>query len=612
MESPALDLVTHGGAQPGQDPVPAPRHRRRVRLVPVPPVPVEFTGERAGEGPLTMGQLNIHMWLSEMPSHLYALLCAELPVPAAGPAGPVTLADAAGAIAALVARHEGLRTTYRPPGQPRQHVAASGVQPLEVCSLGEGQWGPEDRPAVAEALLRWLRESPDPQQRAMRVVVAIAPAGGDQVIACAAAFSHLAADQAAIELLKRDFAALLAPPGGRPLGPPGHQPLDQAELETTPAERAKAQAALAYVREQAWRIPHCLYALPGARPSGQSLAVELSSPAAAMAVRHVAARTRASRSSVVLAALCAVVARRAGYGELVLPMSSSDRFEPHLANYVGTLAQGSMATIETDGRSLDELVRHTWLRALEASRQGRYDAARRDAGDRVIARERGLRLNYDPFFNSLLPESWSALTAGVSVAPEEAAAALARTTLRWRPMPPNESPIRFTLGQVDGCLRLDLWCGDDGLLPRAEAESLLLAAERLLVTAGRGDVPASRMPEVTRLAPLAQPAGRILVDHCWVDVADVQRLLDEAVAPATGRVFAAAADRPLVAYLAATGGIRTPQQAHARCLAALAGHPTAITPRYYVICPAAPADPAGPAAWPPPLAAGPGRGAAAC
>jgi hypothetical protein len=39
--------------------------------------------------------------------------------------------------------------------------------------------------------------------------------------------------------------------------------------------------------------------------------VELSSVATAMAVRRVAARTRASRSSVVLAAICAVIARRA-------------------------------------------------------------------------------------------------------------------------------------------------------------------------------------------------------------------------------------------------------------------------------------------------------------
>src|SRR6202035_2983567 len=130
------------------------------------------------------------------------------------------------------------------------------------------------------------------------------------VIACAARFSHLAVDHGAVEVLKRDFAGLLGggparrQAGRRQAGRPGHQPLDQAELEATPAERRRADAALDYLREQSWRLPRCLYALPGARTRGESLVVELSSAAAAMAVRRVAARTPTSRSSGVLRAIC--------------------------------------------------------------------------------------------------------------------------------------------------------------------------------------------------------------------------------------------------------------------------------------------------------------------
>jgi hypothetical protein len=576
--------------------------RRRVRLTPVPSIPVEFAGERAGEGPLTLGQLDVYTWTSLTPGHPYAFLCVELPVPAT-----VFVGDVAGALAALIVRHEALRTTYVPGEQPCQRVAGSGVLLLEACSLGEGEWGPGDRPAVAGALIRWLRESPDPG-RPVRMAVAIAPgADGDRVIACAAGFTHLAVDHGAIEIIKRDFADLLADPGRPPAGRPGHQPLDQAELEATPAERARADAALDYLQGQFRRIPRCLYTLPGARPSGESLAVELSSAVAAMAVRQVAARTRASRSSVVLAAVCAVVARRAGYRELVLPVVSSNRFERHLEGYVGALSQDAVATVGVAGRSFDELVRHTWTRVAEASRHARYDPARRSAMNELIEHERGLRFYYDPFFNYLVPESWSGLTAGVGVQPEEIDSALARTELRWRPMPVNGAPLRFSLNQVDGCLRLDAWSGDAGLLPRAELEPALLAVERLLVAAAHGDVPAGRMPEVIGLEPVAGTADRILADYCWVGVSDVQRLVEEAVAPAVARVFASAGGRPLVACIAATGAVQTPEQAHARCMAALARHPTAITPRHYVICPTAPPDPADPAAWPPPLAAGTGR-----
>src|SRR5580693_1953960 len=578
------------------------RRRRRLRLTPMRSIPVEFTGKRAGEGPLTLGQLNIYAWARKIPEQFYAILRVELPVPAV-----VSADDVAEATAALIARHESLHTTYLPGEHPRQQVAAAGVQPLEVCSLGEGQWGPRDRPTVAEALVQWLRESPDPEQRPVRMAVAIAPDAGDRVIACAAGFSHLAVDHGAIEILKRDFADLLSDPARWQAGRPGHQPLDQAELEATPAERHKADAALDYLREQSWRLPRCLYALPGARTSGESLAVELSSVAAAMAVRRVAARTRTSRSSIVLVAICAVVARRANYRELVLPVLSSNRFERHLVNYVGALAQVPVATVEVAGRSFDELTGHTWITVMEASRHGRYDAVKRDAMAELIEHERGLRSTYHPMFNSLVPESWSGLTAGVGFQPEEIDIALARTQLRWRPAPVNGNPIQFSLNQIDGCLRLDVWNADAGLLPRAELESVLLAVERLLVAAAHGDVADSRMPEVIGLEPLAGTPHRILVDYCWVDVADVQRLVDDAVAPAVAHVFASAGGRPLVARLAATDAVRTPEQAHARCMAVLARHPTAITPRHYVICRTAPSDPADPAAWPAPVAAGTGR-----
>jgi condensation domain-containing protein len=566
------------------------RHRRRVRLTPMRPVPVEFTGERGGEGPLTLGQLDVYTWTSRTPDHPYVFLYAELPVLAT-----VSVNDVAAAAAALIARHESLRTTYLPGEQPRQRVAAAGVQMLELCSLGEGQWGPLDRPAVAEALIRWLRESRQQGQPPVRMAVAIAPDAGDRVIACAASYTHFAMDHGSIEVLKRDFAGLLGDPSRPRPGPPGHQPLDQAELEATPAERRRADAALDHLREQLRKMPRCLYALPGARTSGESLSVELSSPAAAMAVRRVAARTRTSRSSVVLAAICAVVARRANYQELVIPLVAGNRFERHLVNYVGALSQGTIATIEVTGRSFDDLVRHTWMRVVDAGQHARYDAAKRDAIADLIGHERGMRFNVDPLFNDIVPQAWSGLTAG------------AGTELRWRPMPANGTPLRFNLNQIDGCLRLDAWSGDTGLVPRTELESVLLAIERLLAAAAHADVPSGQLPELIGLQPIAGTPDRILADHCWVDVADVQRLVDEALAPAVARVFAPAGDRPLTAYLAATDAVRTPGQAHARCMAALARHPTAITPRHYVICHTAPSDPADPAAWPAPLHTGTGR-----
>jgi hypothetical protein len=59
-------------------------------------------------------------------------------------------------------------------------------------------------------------------------------------------------------------------------------------------------------------------------------------------------------------------------------------------------------------------------------------------------------------------------------------------------------------------------------MPWAELESVLLIVERLPVTAVHGDVPGGRVPEIIGLEPLAGSQDRILVDHCWIDVAAVQ------------------------------------------------------------------------------------------
>src|SRR6202021_2830878 len=104
------------------------RRRRRVRLTPMRSIPVEFTGKRAGEGPLTLGQLGMYMWLSDVPDHVYAFLCVELPVPAA-----VSVDDVAEAIAVLIARHESLRTPFVPGEQPRQRGGGGGAPALGGC-----------------------------------------------------------------------------------------------------------------------------------------------------------------------------------------------------------------------------------------------------------------------------------------------------------------------------------------------------------------------------------------------------------------------------------------------------------------------------------------------
>lgn len=558
--------------------------QRPLRLSAPQPVAVPFTGERAAEKPMTLGQLNILEWLSNASGHPYVTIGAELAV-----SGDVRVADLVETIAVLLARHESLRTRYRDGDPPTQQVSNSGVLMLGVCSIDGG--GP-DRSAIAQRLLRRLRAEPlDPTGLPLRVAVA---EDTGTVVAAAMDVSHLAADFRAVEIIQQEFAAMMADRSARRAGPLRHQPLDQAELESSPGPRRQAEVALRYWREQLSRMPQCLYATQRTTPSGESLCAGLSSVAGALAASAIAARTRTSRASIVLAAIGAVLAHRTGYRDLLFPALSSNRFEPRLTGYVGTLVQGGLTALKMTGR-FDALVRHTWTAVLESCRHSRYDAFRRVEMARRIEHDRGVRFDYEPLFNSVAAET------GVPnrvIPPATIEQAQRSTSVSWRQMPASSSTLRFDLCQADEVLRLDLWTGDTGRVSPDELRSLLLAVENLLVAAAAGDLDADQIREAVRLEPISRGPDWLLVDSCWVELAEVQRVLDKAFGPNVAMVYAEADGRQLVAYLAESGSVRTPEQAHARCMAALAGHPTAIAPRQYVVCATTPADPADRLEWP--------------
>ena len=95
------------------------RRRRRVQLTPMPSIPVEFTGQRAGEGPLTLGQLDVYTWTSSAPDLTYATLYAELPVPTV-----VSVGTVAGAVTVLIARGRAGRTRRAGPRRGRTGTGA--------------------------------------------------------------------------------------------------------------------------------------------------------------------------------------------------------------------------------------------------------------------------------------------------------------------------------------------------------------------------------------------------------------------------------------------------------------------------------------------------------
>lgn len=565
--------------------------RRPVALSQREPVAVRFAGDRTAEGPLTLGQENIWYWLTGVTEPPYAAIGGALDLPAGARVG-----DVAAALAVLLARHEGLRTTYRAGDPPVQVVAATGTLPLAVYAVEPDRDGRPDRAALTAALHRRLRAAGPYRFDELPLRAALA-VEGDAVHAAAITYSHLAVDYQAMEVLRRELVELVADPATRQPGPRRLQPLDLARSEAAVRSGAQAERTLRYWAEQLTRMPNRLWMAPRTGAVAGSLEVELTSAAAAQAVHRVVARTGTSRASAVLAAVCAVLSLHTGYPRLVFPVLSGNRFSRRLADYVGTLAQTGMAAVDVGTAGFDTLVHRAWAGAVQAGRYGQYEIPAQRVVKARVERERGVFLDMEPLFNSAVMENGASRPAGARVPAGPVPAGCGGAVLRCRPMPATPTLMRFDLTQTDPRVRLSLWTGDTSRLPQGAAEVLLRGVEALLVAAGEGDLDRARMRAVVAAEPAARGPGWLWLDSCWVELAAVQELLDDALGPAPARVFASVAGRPLVAYLAASGAAGTPEQAHARCLAVLPDHPQAMAPRHYVVCARPPADPGDLAGW---------------
>lgn len=594
-------------------------------------VGVKFSGERGGEGPVTKGQASILKWAGDT-SQYNRMVQWTFELPAG-----TSLADITAALGVLMARHESLRTTYPPvpPGGERiQRVARAGELPIEIYDAGAQ---PRGIPLVAERLIARLRTPEFDLAVGLPLRVAVAVGGGVPRTAVAV-YSHVAADLVSMAVIGGQLTQLVGDPACRETGPRGHQPLDQAAAERSPRGRRRAEAAQRIWLKHLRTMPQCLYAVPdpaarpepSARPEpaalpgegGGALAGWLWSRAAALALPHIAARTGVTRPVAVLAALCALLARRTGQDRCVLAAMASNRPEGRLLDYVGTMTGDSIVSVDTRVQGFDELARRAQAATLVAGRSAMYNGATLTPAIGALEHERGIAFARECVFNDVTGAD-SMQPAAAAGDPREVTGALAHSELRWIESAGfGGTLLTFLLMYVEGEMMLGGLTGDVGRVPRRELDSLLRGAELLLAHAAAGDVDIAKLGEITGVELVDRGPGWLRVDSCWVELAEVQRLAGEALTP-PARVFAIPGpngEPVLVAYIPAGQGISTPDEAHAACMALLPSprsgrgdgevRYTAMAPGRYVICDGAPGDPTELAAWQhrPVLAHGPGRG----
>ena len=612
-----------------------------VRLTLADRLRVPFVGARGGEGPLTTSQTTTLGWVTNL-----AIPARMVEWPLSLPEG-TTLDDITAALRILMARHESLRTCYPSapapgtasaksfillPGEPQQRVLKSGELVIDIYAASEE---PADDAVLFTELTRLLRAREFDLVAELPLRVAVA-AWEDRPQAAVILYSHMAADMAAMATLDRQFTTLVTEPSSRQVGPPGHQPLDQAREERSARGQRRMDAAVRSWAAAFRIMPQCQYAVPSADPwhDGGVISGWIWSRAGALALPHIAARTGASRQLVVFAAACTMMCWRTGHDTCVLQMLVSNRYQRHLRDYIGCLVLDGITALDVGARSLDEMVRRAAVAVLRGNRNSMLSGNMVDRISRQVEHDRGITITRYSTFNDIsefMPVPDGAATNGGEAATDATAAgrALGQTRFAQLPAPGAEEQLMLLfLQQVDGELIMGTTSRDANRVPLRELETLLRGTESLLVAAALGDVELSRLAEITGVEPVVRGPGWLRVGPSWVEFAEARRLVEDAL-PAPAAVFAVPeparahgpgdstrqttdragqpADHTLVAYLTAGDGIGTPEQAHAACMTTLAGtrslappggiRYTAMAPHQYVICANAPADVRDQAAW---------------
>jgi condensation domain-containing protein len=531
---------------------------------------VDFTGARGGEAPVTLGQGNVLEWIGAQRQERSDILCRFIPAP-----DGVTPTDIADVLAVLMARHEALRTTIVPGDRAKQVVATEGTLTVELTEL--------DGPDVEAVLRERLAAQPFDYGEDLPLRVAIATrAGAPHLVALA--LSHLATDFASISLVAAQLAAMLADPALRVIGPPAHQPLDQAALESTEPARRRADGALRFWETQLRRMPQCVFSVPITGPPGCREGY-LKSRAAGLALPAIVARTGVSHSTVLLAVAATLLAVRTGNPRGALISICGNRFRPGMSEFVGTIAQDALVPFELGESTVDAVIRGVRLATMNAYRYSQFEAKRLWPRMDGVALDRGTRFQRDCVFNDVGAHGEERLidpTPPTEVDVEE-------SVFTWLPATSYPVAFYFTVISAAHDVELALYA-DTRYLPPHDIEGFLRGVEALLVASATREVPVEEVSAITGITPVNRGQGWALIDSCWVEVAEVRKVLEEA----TGGPAAVFGTTELTGYVVAD---EKPQAIHEKCVALLPGRYTAMAPGRYVVCTTAPTDPTDLAAW---------------
>ncbi|MFD5270846.1 condensation domain-containing protein [Streptomyces sp. NPDC058335] len=560
------------------------------------PVWVEFSADTSGASDLTWGQEQVCLWMENSAPYtehmnLDVLIGCE-------PETGTTLDDVREALRVVIERHESLRTrlNVEKDGTYRQFVCASGRVPVHVhhCAARE----------ASAAVLEELRRLPFTVfEWPLRVAVVTVSGVVSGVALC---LSHVATDGWGIEVVAGDIRELLAatpeerdalsarPP--RPL----LQPREHAAAQRRAGGRSEARGE-AFWTAQLSRFPNDRFPLPLRTPESPRFPkITMLSRTAARALAEAAARHGTTANAVLTGALAVLISSISELEDATFRLFCANRTSAESRNSVGTFFQTVPVSVTVADLPFRDIAHAAWQASLRAYRVGERDPRRFDRLTESVASARGVDLDLECFLNI---HGYGSQAYGETLRADEAADE--PTAFRddggieeWEP-----GKFYVDVWRVSGCFEATL-SADTALFSRDRLTGFLTCLEEILLRAAAGDAPRPKdlVRDAAALAGLRRREDLVLVDGCWVDPAEVEALLTQALSPRSAQVFLGpgTTGRPcLTAYLVSGQPQRplSPPEAHRLLLAALPGRRFVMAPHRYVVCVAGPDAPATEEEW---------------
>lgn len=389
-----------------------------------------------------------------------------------------SVGDIASELSFMASRHQSLRTRVAPGAgsRPLQVAEASGEIPLEVLEVGDGD--PAEA-AAAQAALYKARDFDYAREWPVRMCVITCHQVPTHL---AEMYCHLAFDAYGMAALRRDVASR-DPLTGAPAGPvTAMQPLEQVRQQRTARGRRHHEAAVRYREHLAGMISRGHFPSPPGLGKG-TISAALDSPAGHLAVNSLAAGTRVSTASVILAAYAVAVATVTGRSPVVVQIVVNNRFRPRFADSVSPLNQACPCAIDVAGASYGEVIVRAWRSAMAAYKHAYYHPGELDAVAARLREDSGRDVAPPSYFNDRRVEARQEPAVAVATAADDLRALRDKSTLRWDGyLDGCRDPLFFYVNNAFGTLSVELWA-DAAFMTGTDLEACLRTMEDALVAA---------------------------------------------------------------------------------------------------------------------------------